>query len=237
MDDVRVPTKILSGNQILASLPAADLKRISAKLTPFELRFGEIIYEAGTPIDSVYFPDSGLVSLLATLNGSSVLEIGVVSREGVVGLSAFLGTMKSRNRALVQGEGHARSMKTTDFLEECQSTPKLAETLRHYTQTLIAQISQSAICYRFHKIDARLARWLLVTADCMRADEFRLTQEFLSFMLGVRREAITNAAHRMQGQEVINYSRGKIQILNRNALESAACVCYSIIKEELLNVG
>ncbi len=220
-------------NHILAALDAGDLDRLSKKLTPFTLRFGEVLYEAGAPMETVYFPEGGIVSLLATLDGKSVLEVGVVSSEGVVGLSSYLGSPNSRNRALVQGEGTAFSMKTTDFIDESNSNPKLAEMLRQYAQSLMAQISQSAICYRFHKIDARLARWLLTSADCMQSDEFRLTQEFLSHMLGVRREAVTIAAHRLQDNEIVIYSRGEIKILDRKRLEAAACECYAIIRDEL----
>ncbi|MEP6944762.1 MAG: Crp/Fnr family transcriptional regulator [Acidobacteriota bacterium] len=199
------------------------------------MRFGEIIYEAGDDINTVYFPKIGLVSLLATLDGESVLEVGVVSSEGLVGLSVFLGSTRSRNRALVQGEGSALSMTTADLLKECQRSPQLSESLREYAQKLLGQVSQSAICYRFHNINKRLARWLLTSADCMQSDKFRLTQEFLSHMLGVRREAVNTAARRMQDDGVINYSRGRIALLDRPRLEAAACECYSIIKEDLGN--
>lgn len=222
-------------NQILASLPKSDMERIGNKLKPFELSFGEIIYEAGTPIKTVYFLESGLVSLLATLDGASVLEVGVVSVEGIVGLSVFLGSPNSRSRALVQGDGSAQSMTTADFRAECEATPALSAAMLKYTHKLLIQVSQSAICYRFHKIDARLARWLLLTADCMRSDTFKLTQEFLSHMLGVRREAVTTAAHRFQESGVLNYSRGSIDILDRKELEAAACPCYAIIKKVLGN--
>ena len=127
----------------------------------------------------------------------------------------------------------ATTMSMSDFLKECKRSVSLAEALRGYARALIGQISQSAVCYRFHKTDQRLARWLLTSADCMQADEFRLTQEFLSHMLGVRREAVNDAATRMQQIGIINYSRGAIQILDRPRLESAACKCYLIIKEDL----
>lgn len=235
MPSISVKKRSKSRNRILDCLSAGDLERIGSKLTPFELCFAEVIYEAGTTIESVYFPDSGLVSLLATLDGTSVLEVGVVSTEGLVGLSVFLGSPVSRTRALVQGEGSARSMKTADFKAECETTPALSAAVLKYTHKLLTQVSQSAICYRFHKIDARLARWLLLTADCMRSDTFKLTQEFLSHMLGVRREAVTTAAHRFQEDGVLNYSRGTIDILDRKALEAAACQCYAIIKNVLGN--
>jgi CRP-like cAMP-binding protein len=211
------------------------MERIGNKLTPFDLVFGEVIYEAGEAIKKVYFPNVGLVSLLATLDGASVLEVGVVSSEGVVGLSVFLGAPDSRTRALVQGEGSSQSMKVADFHTECKTSPALSSAVLKYTNKLLAQVSQSAICYRFHKIDARLARWLLLTSDCMRSNKFKLTQEFLSHMLGVRREAVTTAAHRFQELGVLNYSRGTIDILDRKKLEATACPCYAIIKKILDN--
>ena len=197
---------------------------------PFELNFGETIYEAGDVIENVYFPDRGIISLLATLGAESVLEIGIVCREGVVGLSSFLGAPKSRNRAIMQSQGIAQMMKTFDFLAVCEKSPQLSQLLKHYAQSLMSQISQSAVCYRFHKIDARLARWLLMTADCMVSDEFQLTHNFLSHMLGVRREAVSNAANDLQKRGIIQYSRGNIKILERKALEGMSCPCYGILK-------
>ena len=224
------------GNHILASLPEKESKRITNKLSPFDLIFGENIYEAGDAIDNVYFPDSGIISLLATLGGESVLEVGIVGVDGVVGLSAFLGTLKSRGRAIVQGEGVAQKMTTANFLDECEASPALSKLLRQYTHSLLTQIAQSAVCYRFHKIDARLARWLLMTADCMISEEFRLTHDFLSYMLGVRREGVSNAASQLQKQGIIHYSRGNIEILDRKSLEAAACPCYAILKQDKQNL-
>ncbi len=221
--------KVLS-NKILASLSEKESKNLKTKLQPFELNFGEKIYEAGDTIDNVYFPDSGIISILATLGGESVLEVGIVGFEGVVGLSTFLGAPISKNRAVVQGEGVAQKIKTADFLTVCGQSPELAKLLQHYAHSLMTQISQSAVCYRFHRIEARLARWLLMTADCMLSDEFRLTQDFLSHMLGVRREGVTKAASHLQKQKIISYSRGNITIINRKALENASCQCYGLLK-------
>ncbi len=219
------------GNHILAALPEKASKRLAKKLKPFDLIFGEKIYEAGDAIDTVYFPDSGIISLLATLGGESVLEVGIVGFEGVVGLSTFLGFPKSHNRAVVQGEGIAQTIETADFLAECDAIPELSQLLRRYAQSLMTQISQSAVCYRFHKLEARLARWLLMTADCMVSESFRLTQDFLSHMIGVRREGVTKAASHLQKQGIIRYSRGQIEILNRKSLEEASCPCYAILKQ------
>ncbi len=228
-----VGSKKVRSNNLLAALPEKESKRIKSKLEPFELNFGEKIYEAGDTIENVYFPDTGIVSILATLGGESVLEVGIVGFEGVVGLSTFLGSPESRNRAVVQGQGVAQKMKTSDFLAACSKNPELTKLLQHYAQSLMTQISQSAVCYRFHKLEARLARWLLMSADGMRSDEFRLTQDFLSHMLGVRREGVTKAASHLQTQDVIRYSRGKLEILDRKALERASCPCYAILKQNI----
>ena len=226
------PKKVLS-NKLLAALPDKESKQIKSKLESFDLNFGENIYEAGDVIENIYFPDRGIVSILATLGGESVLEVGIVGFEGVVGLSTFLGTREAQHRAVVQGEGVAQKMKTGDFLSVCGKNPGLTKLLQHYAQSLIMQISQSAVCYRFHKIEARLARWLLMSADRMVSDEFRLTQDFLSHMLGVRREGVTKAAGQLQKQEIIRYTRGKINILNRKALENTSCPCYAILKQNI----
>ncbi|MEP6947263.1 MAG: Crp/Fnr family transcriptional regulator, partial [Acidobacteriota bacterium] len=182
-------TKIRS-NTILSSLSEKAAKSINSKLVPFELKYGEKIYEAGDVVEHVYFPDRGMISLLATLGGESLLEVGIVGFDGVLGLSTFLGSPESPNRTVVQGQGVAQKMKAADFLNACSKFPELTKQLHHYTQVLMTQISQSAVCYRFHKVEQRLARWLLISADYMLSDEFRVTQDFLSHMLGVRREGV-----------------------------------------------
>lgn len=226
------PKKVLS-NKILAALSDKESKQIKSKLERFDLKFGEHIYEPGNVIDDVYFPESGMVSILASLGGESVLEVGIVGFEGMVGLSSFLGTSKSRNQAVVQGQGVAQKIKTSDFLAVCGKSPALTQLLQRYAHSLMTQISQSAVCYRFHKIEARLARWLLMSSDCMRSDEFSLTQDFLSHMLGVRREGVTKAASNLQKQAIISYTRGKINILDRKALEKTSCPCYAILKQNI----
>jgi len=150
----------------------------------------------------------------------------------MVGLGVFLGVKTSNNRAIVQGKGFAMKMEVEDFLTECTSGDSLHRLLQRYTHSLLTQVSQSAVCYRFHLIEARLARWLLMTSDRMRTSEFRLTQEFLSNMLGVRREAVNKAAVTLQQQQLISYSRGNISIINRAELEKTSCLCYAIIKDE-----
>ena len=219
-------------NRLLAALPAKDYARLLLKLEEIPLTFAKTFYEPGDIIRHVYFPNSGIISLLSAVEERSLVEVGIVGNEGFVGVPVFLGVKTSNNCALVQGAGVALEMKTADFLAECENGGALPRLLQRYTHSLIMQISQSAACNRFHPIEARLARWLLMTSDRMESDEFQITQEFLSNMLGVRREGVSKSATQLQQNELINYSRGKITILNRAGLEAVACRCYFIIKEE-----
>lgn len=219
-------------NRLLAALPAKEYKRLLPKLEEVSLPFTETIYEPNDIIRYVYFPNSGIVSLLAAVGERSQLEVGIVGNEGIIGLPVFLGVETSNNHALVQGVGMAMRMKTADFLTECNNGGSLPRILQRYIHSLLTQISQSAVCNRFHPIEARLARWLLMTSDRMKSDVFQITQEFLSNMLGVRREAVTLSAKNQQQNGLISYSRGKISILDRAGLESVACRCYFIIKGE-----
>lgn len=221
-----------SANRLLAALPAKEYQHLLPKLEEISLPFTEIIYAPDDVIRYVYFPNSGIISLLAAVAERSQLEVGIVGNEGMVGLPVFLGVKTSNNQALVQGKGVAMRMETKNFLTECNNGNSLSRILQRYTHSLMTQISQSAVCNRFHPIEARLARWLLMTGDRMESDVFQITQEFLSNMLGVRRESVTLSAKTYQQNNLISYSRGKISILNRAVLEAAACRCYFIIKNE-----
>src|SRR6185436_20448770 len=174
-------------NRLLAALPAGEYRRLFPKLEQIALTYGENIYEPGEIIRYVYFPGSGIISLLARVEESATLEVGIVGKEGVVGLPIFLGVQTSGNKAIVQGAGFAMRMNAADFLTECRNGGSLPHLLQRFTHSLLAQISQSAVCFRFHAVEARLARWLLMTSDRMETNEFQITQEFLSNMLGVRR--------------------------------------------------
>lgn len=218
-------------NQLLAALPTEEYRRLLPKLEQVALTNGENIYEPGEIIRYVYFPSSGIISLLAAVQDSVPIEVGIVGKEGFVGLPVFLGVKTSLNRAIVQGAGSAMRMKDEDFLVVCQNGGLLPRLLQRFTHSLLAQVSQSAVCYRFHLIESRLARWLLMTSDRMETNEFQITQEFLSNMLGVRREAVNKSAVILQQQQLISYSRGNISI-DRMGLEKVACRCYSIIKDE-----
>ena len=219
-------------NRILALLPLKDYQHLLPALEDFELIFGKTIYEPGERISHIYFPESGIVSLLSSVAEKATIEVGIVGSEGMIGLPVFLGVETSNNLAIVQGAGTAQRIKTADFLAECKNGGELPRLLQRFTHSLLTQISQSAACNRFHQIEARLARWLLMTHDRMRNDKFRITQEFLSNMIGVRREAVNKAATHFQQQQLISYSRGNLSILNRAELEKAACQCYRIIKAE-----
>ena len=219
-------------NQLLAALPKAEHKRLLQNLEAFPLVLGEMIYQPGDLIRHVYFPNSGIVSLLATVEEGGSLEVGIVGREGMVGMPVFMGVKTSRNGAVVQGAGSALRMKANVFRKECDTSRSLPRLLQRYTQSLWTQLSQTAVCNRFHPIDARLARWLLMTRDRMGADKFQVTQEFLSNMLGVRREGVNKAAGSLQRRKLVRYNRGTLTIINRAALEAVACKCYQIIKDE-----
>jgi len=219
-------------NRLLTALPKKEYQRLLPELVRVPLAFGDILYEPGDVITHVYFPDSGIISLLSKVESQKVLEVGIVGNEGVAGLPAVLGAHVSLNRGLVQSAGTALMMKAAVLRKEFNADGALQRLLHRYLHSLLTQISQSAVCNRFHMVDARLARWLLMTHDRVGSDEFRLTQEFLSNMLGVRREAVSKAAGAFQKREFVNYSRGHITILNRAGLEAIACQCYRIIRDE-----
>ena len=221
-----------SANHLLAALPAKEFQRLLPKLEEVSLTYAATIYELGDVIRRVYFLNSGIISLLSSVEERSLLEVGIVGNEGFIGIPVFLGVKTSNNRAIVQGAGAALTMKTADFLAECKNGGALPRLLQRYTHSLMIQISQSSVCNRFHAIGARLARWLLMTGDRMMSKDFQITQEFLSNMLGVRREAVNKSATHLQQNGLISYSRGKVSILDRAGLEAAACRCYFIIKAE-----
>jgi CRP-like cAMP-binding protein len=227
----RVASRVPVANSMLAALPRKQYQRLLAGLESVALTFGEVLYEPGERIRHVYFPNDSLVSLLTVVEGHLALEVGMVGREGMVGVPLALGTDVSPVRALVQGAGTAMRMKAARFSEEILKSPQLQQEVNRYTGALMAQITQTAACNRFHVVEARLARWLLMTRDRVQSDEFRLTHEFLGHMLGVRRVGVTKAARALQGRKLIIYSRGKIRILDQRGLEAASCSCYELVKD------
>jgi CRP-like cAMP-binding protein len=220
-------------NSVLAALSGKNYKRLLSGLEAVQLNFGDVLYQAGQKIRHVYFPGNALVSLLTLVDDRMALEVGMVGREGMVGLPLALGTAVSPVRALVQGAGTAMRMTSARFSREILKSPQLRLGLNRYAGALMAQVSQTAACNRFHLVEQRLARWLLMTRDRVRTDEFRLTQEFLSHMLGVRRVGVTRAARALQNRKLIAYSRGNIKILSDKGLERAACECYKLINGKL----
>jgi CRP-like cAMP-binding protein len=218
-------------NSLLAALPRKSYERLASGLSPVTLVFGDILYQAGDTIRDVYFPSECLVSLLTPVDGHLALEVGMVGREGMVGVPLALGIGVSSVRALVQGAGPALKMSAARFRKELRAIPALQDELHLYIHTLMAQISQTAACNRFHVVEARLARWLLMTRDRVCSGEFRMTHEFLSHMLGVRRVGVTEAATALQNQNLIEYSRGSIKILDDAGLEAACCSCYATVRD------
>lgn len=227
---------IKPANRLLAALPAKEYAHLLPNLEEIPLNYAETIYEQGEAIRYIYFPNSGMISLLTYAAEDEVLEVGVIGNEGMIGLPVFLGVETSRNQVIVQGDGAALRIKTEDFIKECGRGGSLPKLLRRYTHALITQVSQTVACNRFHLIEERLMCWLLLMHDRMQTDKFKITQEFLSKMLGVRREAVSKSAANLQQRKLIEYTRGIVSIINRAALEAAACNCYSIVKAEYDNL-
>jgi CRP-like cAMP-binding protein len=217
-------------NNLLAALPRKAYRRLLPALSPATLTFGEVLYEPGKPMRDVYFPNECLVSLLTLVEGHLALEVGMVGREGMVGVALALGITDSPMRALVQGGGPALRMSAKRFRAELARSAPLQRGVNRYIHELMGQISQTAACNRFHLVEARLARWLLMTRDRMGSPQFRMTQDFLSDMLGVRRVGVTQAASALQRKGLIEYRRGHIRILDQRGLEAAACSCYRVVR-------
>ena len=224
------PGQLATANHLLAAVPRKACQRMLAGLDPVELNYGQVLYEPKGPIRYVYFPIDCLVSLLTAVDKRRTLEVGMVGNEGMVGMPMALGIGVSAVRALVQGSGTATRMTAAGFRAEFKNNMPLQWALFRYNHLLMAQISQTAACNRFHGAEPRLARWLLMTSDRLHADEFLLTHEFLAHMLGVRREGVTHAASALHRKKLIEYSRGNITIVDRKRLEAAACTCYRIVK-------
>ena len=223
----------LPANRLLAALPAKEYQRLQPELEPVDLAFAQIIYSPGDTIRHVYFPNNSIVSLLAAEPFHSSLEVGMIGNEGMTGISVFMGVKTSRTLALVQGCGTAVRMKAATLRKESDQVGAFHSLLLRYTHSLLTQMSLSSACNRFHTLNSRLARWLLMTHDRIGTDEFRLTQDFMSHMLGVRREGVNKAAGELQKKKLVSYSRGHMAILNRAGMEKLSCTCYGIIKADI----
>ena len=219
------------GNLLLAALPEPDLVRLAPLLESVQVDVGEVLCEPGDPVHSIYFPHDSLVSLLGVAEGRMTLEVGLVGREGMLGATVALGHEVAQVRAVVQRAGSASRMDSFQFRTEFARSPSLQRVLYRYTDTLLAQAIQIAVCSRFHVLEARLARSLLITRDRLQSEKFHLTHEFLAHALGVRRVGVTKAASALQQQGLIIYSRGNIEILDVSGLVAASCKCYEIVKE------
>ena len=224
--------RVGAANSLLAVLTHRSYQRLLPRLEPVTLKFGDVLYRPREAIRHVYFPSDCMVSLLALADGHLALEVGLVGCEGMLGVPLTLGVRESPVRALVQGSGTALRMKSAPFLNEMRRNLPLQRAVSRYTYDLMVQVTQTAACNRFHPVEARLARWLLMTRDRMRSNEFRLTQDMLGNMLGVLRVAVTKAAGTLQKGKLIRYSRGAIRILDTKGLEAAACRCYQIVKDK-----
>lgn len=219
------------GNRLLAALPVNDLARLAPMLEPVRLEVGAVLCEPTDPIRYIYFPHDSLISLLAVAEGRMTLEVGLVGREGILGATVALGHDMAQVRAVVQRAGSASRIDSAQFRSEFARNPALQRVLYRYTDALLAQAIQIAVCSRFHVLEARLARSLLITRDRLQSDKFHLTHEFLAHALGVRRVGVTKAASALQQQGLIIYSRGNIEILDLPGLAAASCKCYEIVKD------
>jgi CRP-like cAMP-binding protein len=226
---VHVPGK----NRLLAALPRDEYDRLHTNLEKVSLPLKEILYEANGPIAHVFFPLNGVVSLVISMEGGFTLEVGTIGNEGMVGTPVFLGSESSPTRAISQVPGEALRMEATVFQEEMKRDGLLYGLVQRYTQAMINQISQSTVCNRRHSVQKRMCRWLLMSHDRVGTDEFQLTQEFLSQMLGVRRPTVSAVAGILQKAGLLTYRRGRMTILDRKGLEAASCECYQVVREEL----
>jgi CRP-like cAMP-binding protein len=219
-------------NHLLAALPAAEFERLSPHLELVAMPLGEILYESGGRLQHVYFPTTSIVSLLYVLENGASAEIAVVGNEGILGISLFMGGETTPNQAVVQSAGHGYRLTARLLKQEFNRNGPMLHLLLRYTQALITQMTQTAVCNRHHSVEQQLCRWLLLMLDRVSSDSVTMTQELIASMLGVRREGVTEAAGKLQDAGLIRYRRGHIEVLDRPKLETAVCECYVVVKRE-----
>ena len=219
-------------NQLLAALPDAEWERWLPQLEAVQMPLGKVLYESGNKLTHVYFPATSIVSLLYVMEDGASAEIAVVGHEGIVGISLFMGGQSTTNRAVVQSAGRGFRLKANLMMQEFNRAGPVLHLLLRYTQALITQMAQTAVCNRHHSLDQQLCRWLLLSLDRLPSDELVMTQELIANMLGVRREGVTEAAGHLQQAGLIQYRRGHITVLDRKRLEKRSCECYAVVKKE-----
>ena len=219
-------------NRLLAALPEAEWNRWQPLLEPVDLPLGKVLYESGRTLSHLYFPTTAIVSLLYVLENGASAEIAVVGKEGIVGISLFMGGGSTPSRAVVQSAGHGFRLSSQAGKDEFNRAGPVMHLLLRYTQALITQMAQTAVCNRHHTLDQQLCRWLLLSLDRLAGDELVMTQDLIANMLGVRRESVTEAALKLQKVGMIRYARGHVTVLNRAGLEERTCECYAVVKKE-----
>ncbi len=219
-------------NHLLAALPDAQWAQWQPQLESVPMPLGQVLYESGGTLSHVYFPTTAIVSLLYVMENGASAEIAVVGNEGIVGISLFMGGESTSSRAVVQSAGQGFRLKAQVMKDEFNKSGPVLHLLLRYTQALITQMAQTAVCNRHHSLDQQLCRWLLLSLDRLRDNELVMTQELIANMLGVRREGVTEGALKLQQDGLIRYSRGHITVLNRGALERRTCECYAVVKRE-----
>ena len=233
MGRIVVVEPILQQNRLLAGLSAAERARVASTLEKVKLTLGQSIYESGVEIRHLYFPTEGIVSMLQLTESGSSAELAVLGNEGVVGISMFMGGGgMTPSRAIVQSTGHAYRLPSAVMLAEFARGGDFQHLLLRFTQALVVQMAQTAVCNRHHSVEQQLCRWLLMSLDRLRTSELVMTQELIAAMLGVRREGVTEAAGKLQRRKMIRYARGCIKVLDRAKLESCVCECYAVVKKE-----
>ncbi len=228
MNDLHSPKQ----NHLLAALPASEYDRLAPHLALATMPLGQVLHESGSPVSHVYFPTTSIVSLLYVMEDGSTSETAVVGNEGMIGVALFMGGDTTPSQALVQSAGYAYRMKKQPLKEAFDRSAPLRHILLRYTQALLTQMAQTAVCNRHHSLDQQLCRRLLLNLDRLPSNDLAMTQELMANMLGVRREGVTEAAGKLRSAGLINYNRGRITVLNRPKLEDRSCECYAVVKKE-----